>query len=88
MFERELTVGGKHGVHARVAMQIADAVEGASNSTVRLVHNGREVDAKSIMALMNMGAGPGTTLKLYVEGEDSESLGKLLSEMISNPIEL
>lgn len=57
------------GLHARAASKLVDTSK-AFASAVTLKGSGREVDGKSIMALLMLGAPVGTELELSVEGED------------------
>jgi phosphocarrier protein len=69
MIERELLVANKLGLHARATAKLVQALSGFScNAT--LTAKGREVNAKSIMGVMLLAAGPGTTVVLRTDGED------------------
>ncbi len=71
----------KYGLHARPAMQFVDT---ASRFRSRiLVSNGdTEVDAKSIMSVMQLAATKGTVLKIQVNGEDAEAALAALTELV------
>lgn len=69
MLERELVVSNRLGLHARATAKLVQTLSGfRSNAT--LVARGREVNAKSIMGVMLLAAGTGTTVVLRVDGED------------------
>jgi phosphocarrier protein HPr len=69
MLERELTVTNRLGLHARATAKLVQTLSGfASNAT--LTAKGREVNAKSIMGVMLLAAGPGTTVVLRTDGPD------------------
>ncbi|TWT19123.1 HPr family phosphocarrier protein [Luteimonas marina] len=69
MIERELLIANKLGLHARATAKLVQVLSGhRSNAT--LVAKGREVNAKSIMGVMLLAAGHGTTVVLRLEGED------------------
>lgn len=69
MLERELTVSNRLGLHARATAKLVQALSGfACNAT--LSAKGREVNAKSIMGVMLLAAGPGTTVVLRTDGPD------------------
>ena len=71
MLERELTVSNRLGLHARATAKLVQLLSGfRANAT--LVAKGREVNAKSIMGVMLLAAGPGTTVVLRVDGEDEQ----------------
>ncbi|NUO77933.1 HPr family phosphocarrier protein [Lysobacter sp. 5GHs7-4] len=69
MIERELTVSNRLGLHARATAKLVQVLSGFRSSAT-LTAKGREVNAKSIMGVMLLAAGLGTTVKLRVEGED------------------
>ena len=72
MIERELLVANKLGLHARATAKLVQVLLGfRSNAT--LVAKGREVNAKSIMGVMLLAAGPGTTVVLRLDGEDEQA---------------
>ena len=59
------------GLHARAASKLVDTSK-AFASVVTLNKDGNEVDGKSIMSLLMLGAPVGTQLQLRVEGEDED----------------
>jgi phosphocarrier protein len=72
MIERELTVSNRLGLHARATAKLVQVLSGFRSSAT-LTAKGREVNAKSIMGVMLLAAGQGTSVKLRVEGEDESS---------------
>ena len=69
MLERELVVSNRLGLHARATAKLVQALSGfRCNAT--LSAKGREVNAKSIMGVMLLAAGTGTSVLLRVDGED------------------
>jgi phosphocarrier protein len=72
MIERELLVANRLGLHARASARLVQVLSGfRCNAT--LIAKGREVNAKSIMGVMLLAAGPGSTVVLRVEGEDEQA---------------
>lgn len=72
MLEHVLTVSNRLGLHARATAKLVQLLSGfRANAT--LVAKGREVNAKSIMGVMLLAAGHGTTVVLRLEGEDEEA---------------
>ena len=61
----------KKGLHARASAKL---VEAAARFTCRIMvsKDGQSVDARSIMGLMMLGAGPGTEIEIAAEGSDAE----------------
>jgi len=69
MIERELVISNRLGLHARATAKLVQVLSGyRCNAT--LTAKGREVNAKSIMGVMLLAAGPGTPVLLRVDGED------------------
>ena len=69
MIERELLIANKLGLHARATAKLVQVLSGyRSNAT--LIAKGREVNAKSIMGVMLLAAGHGTSVVLRLDGED------------------
>lgn len=69
MIQRDLMITNRLGLHARATARLVQLLSGyRCNAT--LVAKGREVNAKSIMGVMLLAAGPGTPVVLRVEGED------------------
>ena len=69
MIERELDVTNRLGLHARASARLVQVLSGFRCSAT-LSAKGREVNAKSIMGVMLLAAGPGSTVLLRVDGED------------------
>jgi phosphocarrier protein len=72
MVEREIVVSNKLGLHARASAKLVQLVQGFQ-STVWLIGDDREVNAKSIMGVMMLAAGRGTPLTLRAEGPDEDA---------------
>jgi len=74
MAEHHLTVDiiNKLGLHARAAAKLVETVA-PFKSTVRIGRGERLVDARSIMALLMLGAGQGSQLQLHVAGDDADT---------------
>jgi len=69
MLEQQITVSNRLGLHARASAKLVQLVHGFK-STVWLVSESREVNAQSIMGVMLLAAGPGTTLTVRADGPD------------------
>ncbi|QDE38528.1 HPr family phosphocarrier protein [Luteibacter pinisoli] len=72
MLEQEITVSNRLGLHARASAKLVQLVS-TFKSTVHLLSKGREVNAQSIMGVMMLAAGMGTTLVIRAEGDDQEA---------------
>jgi phosphocarrier protein HPr len=68
--KREFVVVNKLGVHARPAALFVKTANRFS-CDIMVSKDGEEVNGKSIMGLMMLAAGPGSTLHVHCDGEDS-----------------
>ena len=69
MLERELSIIHPQGLNAQASAKLVQALA-QFNCQAFLHAKGREVNAKSIMGVMLLAAGPGTVVKVRVDGED------------------
>lgn len=72
MLERDIVVSNRLGLHARASAKLVQLVS-SFKSTVWLISKGREVNAQSIMGVMMLAAGMGTSLSVRADGEDEEA---------------
>lgn len=72
MREQDVTVSNRLGLHARAAAKLVQTVQ-PFRSTVMLINNDREVNAKSIMGVMMLAAGQGTIVTIRVDGDDEDA---------------
>jgi phosphocarrier protein HPr len=78
---KELTVQNKLGIHARpAAMFVKTASRFACEIMVE--KDGETVNGKSIMGLMMLAAGPGSTLMLHVNGADAQAAITEIEELL------
>lgn len=81
MITRDFTINNKLGLHARPSAQITQTASRYA-SEVWLAKNGRRVNAKSIMGVMMLAAGPGSVLTVEADGPDEaqavDALGALI----------
>lgn len=75
--EKEIVIQNRNGLHARPAALFVK-VASRHRAELWVEKDGERVNGKSIMGLMMLAAGKGTTLKLIAEGADSE---KTISEI-------
>ena len=72
MIERELPVVNRLGLHARATAKLVQLLS-TFRCQATLEARGREVNAKSIMGVMLLAAGVGSTVVLRVDGEDEQA---------------
>ncbi len=80
MLEREITVSNRLGLHARASAKLVQLVQGFK-STVWLVNRGREINAQSIMGVMMLAAGMGTTLTARADGADEAAALEAVADL-------
>jgi phosphocarrier protein len=80
MLERDITISNKLGLHARASAKLVQALHGFQSSAF-IACRGKEVNAKSIMGVMMLAAGLGSTIKLRAEGVDEEAAMAAMVEL-------
>ncbi len=83
MISKDFTINNKLGLHARPSAQLTQ-VAGRYESEVFIAKNGRRVNAKSIMGVMMLAAGPGSTVTVDAEGSDEQQALDAIGELISS----
>jgi phosphocarrier protein HPr len=66
-----IEIVNKLGLHARASAKLTQ-LAGGFKSEIWLSRSGRRVNAKSIMGVMMLAAGKGTTVLVDAEGPDAE----------------
>jgi phosphotransferase system HPr (HPr) family protein len=79
--EKEITIVNRFGLHMRPAAIFARNARRFC-SDVRVVKNGDDVDGKSVMSLLSLGAAPGTRLQLRIEGRDAKAAMSELEQLV------
>ena len=72
MLEKDITISNRLGLHARASAKLVQALHEFQSSTL-IAYRGKEVNAKSIMGVMMLAAGLGTSVRLRVDGPDEEA---------------
>jgi phosphocarrier protein HPr len=83
MPEREAKIVNKLGIHARPAAEIVKTA-GKFKSSITIIRDDLEVNAKSIMGVMMLAAEYGSTITLRAVGDDAEAALDALSAVIAN----
>jgi phosphocarrier protein HPr len=83
MITRDFKISNKLGLHARPSAQLTQTAA-RYRSDIHIARNGRRVNAKSIMGVMMLAAGQGSTVTVDAQGEDAEealeAIGQLIEE--------
>jgi phosphocarrier protein len=80
--ERTVTIRNQRGLHARAAAKFVRTVE-SFEAEVTVVKDDMRVPGTSIMGLMMLAAGPGTSLYLCATGADADSVLDALADLIA-----
>ncbi len=78
---RNVEIVNKRGLHARASAKFVKLAS-EFDAEVTVSREGQKVDARSIMGLMMLGAGPGSTLDIDADGADAESALDALCELV------
>lgn len=79
-----LHITNKLGLHARASASLA-SLAASYPCDVRLGHNPERLcNAKNILEVMMLAAGPGTKLHLYTEGEESEQAMAAVQQLVAD----
>jgi phosphocarrier protein HPr len=73
----------KLGLHARASAKLTQIASGFQ-SEIWLSRSGRRVNAKSIMGVMMLAAGMGTTVLVEAEGSDAEQAVSAILKLIAD----
>lgn len=73
------------GMHARPAGLLVK-LAGGYQSEIVVSKDGKEANAKRIMALMGLGATKGTEITVKVEGTDEEEAAKAVEEFLKSSL--
>ncbi|MFZ4712000.1 MAG: HPr family phosphocarrier protein [Zwartia sp.] len=71
MAQLEIVVSNKLGLHARAAAKLTQ-LAGQFSGEIFIAKGAQRVNAKSIMGVMMLAAGIGSTVKLEASGSDAE----------------
>jgi phosphocarrier protein len=73
----------KLGLHARAAAKLTH-LAGGYQCEIWISRSGRRVNAKSIMGVMMLAAGQGTSVLIEAEGADAEQAVAALAKLIAD----
>ena len=82
----DAVISSPHGLHARPATALVDIAKGFG-ATIRIRHGDRAGDAKSLIALLNLGIESGATIRVMAEGADADAALSALREAIEAGLE-
>ena len=71
------------GLHARASAKFVKAAS-QFDAEVRVSRDGQTVDAQSIMGLMMLGAGPGSSIEIAAEGPEARAALDALCALVAD----
>ena len=83
MVRKEFTIRNKLGLHARAAAKIVQT-SSQFQSSILIIKNGREADAKSMLDIMTLSCPQGTRIELCAEGKDAAEALAALAVLFDN----
>jgi len=81
VLSRHVVICNARGLHARAAAKFVSLAE-RFGATVDVMKDGQSVSARSIMGLMMLGAGQGSSIELRAEGWDAKEALDALAELV------
>ena len=79
----EIQIVNKLGLHARASAKLSQ-LAAAFPCEILLSRNGRQINAKSIMGVMMLAAGIGSSVTLETVGEQADEAMQAMTELINN----
>jgi len=79
----EIEITNKLGLHARASAKLTK-IAGSYPCEVWMERNGKRINAKSIMGVMMLAAGKGSTIVIDTEGEQAEEALSALVALVRN----
>jgi phosphocarrier protein HPr len=79
----ELLIVNRKGLHARATAKLVQCVE-RFNSQVLVSRCGETVGGTSIMGILTLGAGVGTTIRIAAKGPDASDLLEAVAKLIAD----
>ena len=83
MLQQETTIVNKLGLHARASAKLTQ-LAGNFQAEIWMSRNGRRINAKSIMGVMMLAAGKGSTVSIEAEGMDADQALSALTGLIAS----
>ena len=79
---RELCICNKKGLHARASAKFVQTVE-RFDADVKVTRGGETVGGTSIMGLMMLAAGPGSTISVEASGKEAADVIDAIESLVS-----
>ena len=83
MKRKDVEIKNKFGLHARPASLLVK-LAGTFESEVMIAKDDMEVNAKSILGVMMLAAGPGNVITIIADGKDDEDAVKAIVALVES----
>ena len=83
MQKQSITIVNKLGLHARASAKLTQAA-GTFPCAIHLSRNGKRVNAKSIMGVMMLAAGLGSTVEIETDGPEEQAAMDALVKLFAD----
>ncbi len=83
MLSREIAIVNRRGLHARASARLVRLIE-RFDCVAKVAKDGQEVDGSSIMGLLMLAAGPGSTIRVSVSGNEAETAMAAIAELVES----
>ena len=81
--ERDIPIVNRKGLHARATAKFVQCVEGF-DAIVTVTRNGETVGGTSIMGILTLGAGVGSTILVTAEGAQAHEALDAIEKLVAN----
>jgi phosphocarrier protein HPr len=83
VLSREIAIVNRRGLHARASARLVRLIE-RFDCVAKVAKDGQEVDGSSIMGLLMLAAGPGSTIRVSVSGNEAETAMAAIAELVES----
>jgi phosphocarrier protein HPr len=80
---QQLTIVNRKGLHARASARFVRTAE-CFDADIKVVRDGQSVNGNSIMGLMMLGAGPGSTILVQATGRQAREALDAITVLVEN----
>ncbi len=80
---QQLTIVNRKGLHARASARFVRTAE-CFDAEIKVVRDGQAVNGNSIMGLMMLGAGPGSTILVQATGRQAREALDAITTLVNN----
>lgn len=80
---QQLTIVNRKGLHARASARFVRTAE-CFDANISVIRDGTSVAGNSIMGLMMLGAGPGSTILVQATGKQAREALEAIAELVNN----